>query len=69
MRYLLDTNVVSEPARVRPNAAVLSRLRQYRYGVCIAAPVLHELQYGLNRMPDGVRKRDLAAYLASLLSH
>ena len=67
MRYLLDTNVVSEPARVRPNAAVLSRLRQYRYDVCIAAPVLHELQYGLNRMPDGVRKRDLAAYLASLL--
>ena len=67
MRYLLDSNVVSEPARVRPNVGVLSRLRQHRYDVCIAAPVLHELQYGLNRMPEGVRKRNLAAYLASLL--
>ena len=29
--------------------------------------MLHELQYGLNRMPDGVRRRDLAAYLVALL--
>ena len=68
MRYLLDTNIVSEPARVRPNAGVLSRLRQHRDDVCIAAPVLHELQYGLSRMPEGVRRRDLAAYLVALLA-
>lgn len=67
MRYLLDTNVVSEPARAQPNAGVLSQLRRYRQDVCIAAPVLHELQYGLNRMSDGVRKQNLTAYLASLL--
>lgn len=66
MKYLLDSNIVSEPARVRPNVGVLSRLRRYRHDVCIAAPVLHELQYGVNRMPEGARKRDLAAYLASL---
>ena len=67
MRYLLDSNVVSEPARVRPNGGVLSQLRRYRHDVCIAAPVLHELRYGLRRMPEGVRKRNLAAYLATLL--
>ena len=43
MRYLLDTNIVSEPARIRPDAGVLSRLRRHRDDVCIAAPVLHEL--------------------------
>ena len=67
MKYLLDSNIVSEPARVRPNVGVLSQLQRYRYDVCIAAPVLHELRYGLSRMPAGVRKRELADYLASLL--
>lgn len=66
-RYLLDSNVVSEPARVRPNVGVLSRLKRHRHEVCIAAPVLHELRYGVNRMPAGARKRNLATYLASLL--
>ena len=67
LKYLLDSNIVSEPARVRPNGGVLSRLLRYRYEVCIAAPVLHELRYGVSRMPEGVRKRSLAAYLATLL--
>ena len=67
MKYLLDSNIVSEPARVRPNAGVLSRLQRYRHDVCIAAPALHELRYGLSRLAEGTRKRNLADYLASLL--
>ena len=63
MRYLLDSNVLSEPSRPRPDAKVQSRLKAHRNEICTAAPILHELHYGLARMPEGARKRDLTRFL------
>ena len=45
LRYLLDSNVLSEPSRPRPDAGVQSRLQSHRHEVCTAAPILHELHY------------------------
>lgn len=67
LRYLLDTNVLSEPARRNPDLGVRSRLQEHRQQACTAAPVLHELQYGLARMPGGARRRALALYLEQVL--
>jgi tRNA(fMet)-specific endonuclease VapC len=67
LRYLLDTNVLSEPSRPRPDAGVQSRLRAHRNEVCAAAPILHEMQYGLARLPNGARKRRLTRYLDQVL--
>ena len=67
LKYLLDTNVLSEPARPRPNAGVQSRLQAHRDEVCTAAPVLHEMHYGLARMPDGKRKQQLRRYVHEVL--
>ena len=67
LRYLLDSNILSEPSRPRPDTGVLSRLRVHRHEVCTAAPILHELHYGLARMPEGGRKRELARYLGGIL--
>ena len=67
LRYLLDTNVLSEPSRPRPDAGVQSRLRAHRNEVCTAAPILHEMQYGLARLPNGARKRRLTRYLDQVL--
>ena len=67
LRYLLDTNVLSEPSRPSPDAGVRSRLHAHRHEVCAAAPILHEMQYGLARMPDGARKRQLVRYLEQVL--
>ena len=67
LRYLLDTNVLSEPSRRRPDPDVESRLDGHAHEACTAAPILHELQYGLARMPDGTRKRELARYLEWVL--
>ncbi len=67
LRFLLDSNILSEPARRRPDSRVQSRLDAHKHEVCTAAPILHELQYGLARMPDGVRKQRLARYLKRVL--
>jgi len=63
LSYLLDSNILSEPSRPSPNVQVLSRLQAHRSAVCTAAPVLHEMRYGLARMPDGKRKQELTQYL------
>ena len=67
LKYLLDSNILSEPTRQQPNAGVRSLWRQHRHRLCVAAPVLHELRYGLHRMPDSARKQRLAEFLAELL--
>ena len=63
LSYLLDSNILSEPSRPHPNVHVEARLLAHRHAVCTAAPVLHEMRYGLARMPDGRRKQALTHYL------
>jgi hypothetical protein len=54
---LLDTNVVSELMRAHPHMAVLEWLdAQPRDSLYLCAPVLAELLYGIDRLPDGRRK-------------
>lgn len=67
LRLLLDTNVLFEPTRPHPNAGVQLRLQEHRGEVCTAAPVLHEMHYGLGRMPDGKRKQQLTRYVHEVL--
>ena len=62
---LLDTNVVSEMARRRPNprvAAFLSRADDAYLSVI----TLHELVFGIVRSADPHRQADLWAWLAGL---
>lgn len=68
LTYLLDSNVLSEPSRPHPNANVQLHLQTYRYALCTAAPVLHEMRYGLARMPEGRRKQALTGYLEHVLN-
>ena len=67
VNYLLDSNVLSEPTRRHPDGEVRSRLQAYRHELCTAAPILHELRYGVARMADGARKRQLIRYLEQVL--
>lgn len=63
IRYLLDTNVLSEPARPAPHLRVLSKLREHDGETATAAPVWHELLFGCERLPPS-RKRDaIESYL------
>ena len=67
IRYLLDTNVVSEPLRPRPNPAVQQRLAQHGDEVAIASTVWHELLYVMERLPPGRRRSFLRDYLQEVV--
>jgi tRNA(fMet)-specific endonuclease VapC len=63
IRYLLDTNVVAEPARPRPDSAVTARLERHAHESAISAITWHELVYGVERLPTGRRRDALQDYL------
>lgn len=55
-RYLLDTNVPSEPVRLEPDAAVVEKLREHGGELATAYVVWHELAFGV-RLLRPSRKR------------
>jgi tRNA(fMet)-specific endonuclease VapC len=61
--YLLDSNVVSEPMRPRPDPAVLRRLTEHEGACAISAITWHELWFGIDRLPSGRRRNALTAYV------
>ena len=66
LRYLLDTNVLTEGSRLRPNPAVMSRIAECWSEAGTGAPILHELHYGVMSMPIGRRRERLAEYYRRL---
>ena len=44
MKYLLDTNVLSEAVKTPPNKSVMKMLERHQHEIVTAAPVWHELQ-------------------------
>ncbi|MBD1812890.1 type II toxin-antitoxin system VapC family toxin [Microcoleus vaginatus DQ-U2] len=63
LRYLLDTNIISEPLRPLPNANVMTQLMEAKSTVAIASIVWQEVLLGCYRMPDSKRRRAIEAYL------
>jgi tRNA(fMet)-specific endonuclease VapC len=63
VRYLLDTNVVSEPLRARPAPAILRRLRRHEAESAIPSIVWHELRFGCSRLPQSRRRDVIERYL------
>lgn len=68
LRYLLDTNVVSQPMMKVPSASVLRKLASIGDECAIGAPVWYELQFGCRRMPAGKRRDALQDYLADVVN-
>lgn len=68
LRFLLDTNVVSEPLRPAPNQAVLERLREHQAEIAIASVVWHELWYGCCRLPESSKRTLIDAYLKDVVA-
>lgn len=67
MRYLLDTNVVSELARPLPDPRVEKQFTAHRGSSVICALTWHELKYGVARMPGTKRKRLLEEFLETVV--
>lgn len=54
--YLLDTNIISEFSKERPNQNVIALYEARKNFCAISAITWQELIYGLERMPEGKRK-------------
>ena len=67
IRYLLNTNVVSEPARPHPSARVLQHIAEHEGEMAIPSVVWHELIFGLERLPVGARRTYLDGYLRTVV--
>lgn len=63
LRFLLDSNVISEPTRLSPNPGILRRLREHQDEMAIASVVWHELLYGCERLPASRKRRAIESYL------
>ncbi|HKV09583.1 MAG TPA: type II toxin-antitoxin system VapC family toxin [Thermoanaerobaculia bacterium] len=63
LRFLLDSNVVSEPTRPFPNPGVLRRMREHQDKMGIAAIVWHELLFGCERLPSSRKRSAIESYL------
>lgn len=63
IRFLLDTNTLSEPNRPSPDPRLLARLQEHRLEMATAAPVWSELLYGMERLPRSRKRSNLQDYL------
>lgn len=67
LRFLLDTNVLSEPLRPQPNRRLLDRLDRHVGTMGLAAPTWHELRFGCERLPRSRRRDQIEDYLATVV--
>jgi len=69
MNFLLDTNVIPEPMKARPNAGVVAWLAEVdEDSVFLSVVTITELRYGIERLATGRRRERLDAWLRKDLS-
>ena len=66
MKYLLDTNILSEPIKKIPDTKVMKFLEKEDGNFCICAPVLHEIEYGIELLEASRRKLIFQEYLEEI---
>ena len=66
MSYLVDTNILSELAKSKPDAQVVSWLRDHEEELYVSAITIGELRRGIERLPSGKRKTGLQSWLNDL---
>ena len=65
--FLLDTNVLSEMTREVPHPGVIAFLAEQE-DLWLPSLVVHELEYGVQLLPQGRRRDRLQAMLTSIIS-
>ena len=66
MSCLVDTNVLSEPARAKPDPRVVDWLRVNESELYISTLTVGEIRRGIERLPAGKRHDQLLAWLQKL---
>lgn len=68
LRFLLDTNVVSELTKLAPNQAVVLALARHEAECAISAPSLEELAFGCARVASPQRRAWFSQWLDGLVA-
>lgn len=68
IKYLLDTNILSEPLRPRPNPKLLARLRRHHDELALSSIAWHELWFGCVRLPASARRSAIETYLDRVIA-
>ena len=67
LRFLLDTNVLSEPTAKLADKRVLKKLVTHGHECATATPVLHELRYGTSLLEPSHRRLALERYVEGVV--
>jgi len=68
LRYLLDTNILSEAIKPQPSLSVLEHTNRHKSELSTASVVVHELLFGCLRLPlEAKRRTDLQNYLDQVI--
>ncbi|MCQ2101714.1 MAG: PIN domain-containing protein [Fibrobacter sp.] len=67
MKFLLDSNIVSEGSKPFPDSHVVEMLDAHCSDSALSAITSFELQYGIKLLPEGNRKKRLVAYLDEMV--
>jgi predicted nucleic acid-binding protein len=67
VKYLADTDLVSEPRQKLPNARVLRWLREHDHELVLSAITIGEIKKGIELYPDSRKKIELSKWLDALL--
>ena len=65
-RYLIDTNILSEPLKLKPNENVIAKMQLHFADMAIASITWHEILYGCYRLPPSKKKDRIEQYLKEL---
>ena len=68
IRYLLDTNVLSEAVKTTPNGNLMKKLKKHHDEMATAVIVWHELQYGYRRLPASRKRSLIKTYLEEVVA-
>ena len=66
MKYLLDTNILSELSKDKPDLNVTEKINKYGDSCVTSALVIHEINYGIQRLAESRLKTNLIIFLQQL---
>lgn len=66
--YALDTNVVSEPTKDVPNPRAIAFLNEQTAQLWLPSVVVHEMEYGIQRLPQGQRRNRLRGMVDGIVA-
>ncbi len=65
-RYLIDTNILSEPLKPEPNPKLIAKMQRHTDEIAIAAITWHEIRFGCDLLPPSRRRKHIEAYLKNV---